>query len=59
MSLIERRVMQWTRVLGLVVSVAASLAVRASVKQEATRCIESPRGDTTRLRWWRYLLTNM
>lgn len=38
-------------VLGLVVSVVASLALRASVKQAATRCIESPRAETTRLKY--------
>lgn len=36
---------------GVVVSVDASLAVNASVKQEATRCIESPSGDTTLFSW--------
>ena len=46
-------------VLGLVVSVVASLALRASVKQAATRCIESPRAETTRLRWRIYLLVSM
>lgn len=47
--------------LGLVevVRVAASLALKASVKHEATRCMESPRGVTTRLRWCKYLLANM
>ena len=33
-----------------VVNVALSLAFRASVKQEVTRCMESPRVVTTRLR---------
>jgi hypothetical protein len=46
-------------VLGLVVRVAASLALRASVKQDATLCMESPRGLTTLFRWWRYLLASM
>ena len=45
--------------MGLVVRVAASLALRASVKQDATRCMESPRGVTTRFRWCKYLLANM
>lgn len=33
------------------VRVEASLADRDSVKHEATRCMESPRGVTTLLRW--------
>lgn len=35
----------------LVVRVAASLALRDSVKHEATRCMESPNGVTTLLSW--------
>lgn len=35
----------------LVVKVAASLALRDSVKHDATRCMESPSGVTTLLSW--------
>lgn len=35
----------------LVVRVAASLALRDSVKHDATRCMESPNGVTTLLSW--------
>jgi len=44
---------------GFGVRVALSLALSESVKHAATRCMESPKGVTTRLRWWRYLLANM
>ena len=44
---------------GLAVSVAFSLALKASVKQDATRCMESPRGVTTRLRWCTYRPASM
>ena len=43
-------VIEVLEVLGLVVSVAASLALKASVKQAATRCIESPGAEANRLR---------
>jgi hypothetical protein len=43
----------------LVVRVAASLALRDSVKHEATLCMESPSGVTTLLSWCRYLLASM
>lgn len=43
----------------VLVRFGARRAARASVKQDATRCMESPRGVTTRLRWWRYLLADM
>ena len=44
---------------GFVVRFVASLALRDSVKHEATRCMESPSGVTTLLRWCRYLLASM
>lgn len=44
---------------GLVVSVAASLALSDSVKHAATRCMESPSGVTTLFRWCRYLLASI
>lgn len=40
----------------VVIIIAASLAFRASVKQAATLCMESPRGVTTRFRWCMYFL---
>ena len=52
-------VIEVLEVLGLVVSVAASLALKASVKQAATRCIESPGAEANRLRWRIYLLASM